>query len=385
MERPTDTRSPYFEAKETPEGDVTLHFWGRLDAARSTALLKVLDAFFRKRTPSSLSVDLSRVTYLDDFGALVLVELKSRMNRAKRDFHLRNPGREIRELLEVFHFDTLGESKILSRKATPGILVRFGDATLRHADDVKYLISFIGSVCMALVYVFLHPRSLRTEETFSSMQKTGVDALPIVSLISFLLGLIMGFMSAVQLKQFGANIYVASLVSLAMVRELGPIMTAIIVAGRSGSAFAAEIGTMKISEEVDALYTMGFDPTRFLVVPKLLASVVVVPLLTLFSNLFAILGGLLVGVSMLDLTMGSYMAQTLKTLSMFDFTLGLVKSVVFALLIAWIGCLRGFQVQGGAAGVGRATTSAVVSSIFLIIFTDSVFAVIVRYWGLDGD
>ncbi|MBN1103455.1 MAG: ABC transporter permease, partial [Deltaproteobacteria bacterium] len=185
----------------------------------------------------------------------------------------------------------------------------------------------------------------------------------------------------VQLKQFGANIYVASLVALAMVRELGPIMTAIIVAGRSGSAFAAEIGTMKVSEEVDALFTMGFDPTRFLVVPKLIAALAVVPFLTLFSDLFAILGGLLVGVLMLDLTMSSYMAQTLKTLTLFDFTLGLVKSAVFALLIAWIGCLRGFQVRGGAAAVGQATTSAVVSSIFLIILTDSVFSVILRYWG----
>jgi phospholipid/cholesterol/gamma-HCH transport system permease protein len=213
------------------------------------------------------------------------------------------------------------------------------------------------------------------------MQKTGVDALPIVALISFLLGLIMAFMSAVQLQQFGANIYVASLVSLAMTRELGPIMTAIIVAGRSGSSFAAEIGTMKINEEVDALFTMGFDPTRFLVVPKMIASVIVIPLLTLFSDVFAILGGLAVGVSMLDLTINSYLAQTLKTLTLFDVFWGFLKSIVFAFLIAWIGCLRGFQVKGGADAVGRATTSAVVSSIFMIILVNSIFSIILRYWG----
>jgi phospholipid/cholesterol/gamma-HCH transport system permease protein len=213
------------------------------------------------------------------------------------------------------------------------------------------------------------------------MKKVGVDALPIVGLISFLLGLIMAFMSSVQLQQFGANIYVASLVSLAMVRELGPIMTAIIVAGRSGSAFAAEIGTMKISDEVDALFTMGFDPTRFLIVPKILASVITVPILTLFSDLFAIMGGLVVGVFMLDLTVNAYMTQTLKTLTLFDVFWGFLKAAVFALLIAGIGCLRGFQVRGGAAEVGQATTSAVVSSIFLIILADSVFAVILRYWG----
>ncbi|MCP4666924.1 MAG: ABC transporter permease, partial [Deltaproteobacteria bacterium] len=192
---------------------------------------------------------------------------------------------------------------------------------------------------------------------------------------------IMAFMSAVQLQQFGANIYVASLVSLSMVRELGPIMTAIIVAGRSGSAFAAEIGTMKISEEVDALITMGFEPIRFLVVPKIIAAVIMVPLLTLFSDVFAIVGGLIVGVAMLDLTVHSYIDQTIKTLTLFDVFLGFFKSGVFAFLIAWIGCLRGFQVKGGAASVGQAATSAVVSGIFLIILTDSICSVILRYWG----
>ena len=166
-----------------------------------------------------------------------------------------------------------------------------------------------------------------------------------------------------------------------MTRELGPIMTAIIVAGRSGSAFAAEIGTMKVSEEVGALFTMGFDTTRFLALPKIIASVIVVPLLALFSDLFAILGGLVVGVFMLDLTANAYVAQTLKTLSLFDVYWGLLKSGVFAFLIAWIGCFRGFQVRGGAASVGEATTSAVVSGIFLIILFDAIFSVVLRYWG----
>jgi phospholipid/cholesterol/gamma-HCH transport system permease protein len=261
------------------------------------------------------------------------------------------------------------------------MFMRLGEGILDQVADLNFIFTFIGSVCLALIHVCLHPRSLRTDDTFASMKKVGVDALPVVGLISFLLGLIMAFMSSVQLQQFGANIYVASLVSLSMVRELGPIMTAIIVAGRSGSAFAAEIGTMKISDEVDALFTMGFDPTRFLVVPKIVASVITVPILTLFSDLFAILGGLVVGVFMLDLTVNAYMAQTLKTLTVFDVFWGFLKAAVFALLIAGIGCLRGFQVRGGAAEVGQATTSAVVSSIFLIIMTDAVFAVILRYWG----
>ena len=261
------------------------------------------------------------------------------------------------------------------------MFARLGDGVLKHTAEFKLLISFAGSVFLALTHTVFHPSSLRRSDTLLYMQKTGVDALPIVGLISFLLGLIIAFMSAVQLQQFGANIYVASLVALAMTRELGPIMTAIIVAGRSGSSFAAELGTMKISDEVDALFTMGFDPTHFLVIPRLLASAMVVPFLALFSNVFGIAGGLLVGVAMFDLTMGAYLTKTLETLTLFDVFWGLFNSGVFALLIAWVGCFRGFRAAGGATSVGQATTSAVVSSIFLIILTDSVFAVILTYWG----
>ena len=329
----------------------------------------------------SLTVDLAEVTYVDDFGVLVLIQLRRLMTASQRCVFPPPCLDRVREILSLLHFDDLTGKIPLTRKQVPNIFIRVGDATVRHINDLRYLTSFTGSVFLALLYVCRHPRSLRKEDTILAMQKTGVDALPIVGLISFLLGLIIAFMSSVQLRQFGADIYVASLVSLAMTRELGPIMTAIIVAGRSGSAFAAEIGTMRISEEIDALFTMGFDPTRFLAIPKVMASLVVVPLLTLFSDLFAILGGLVVGVLMLDLTANAYMAQTFVTLTPFDVFLGVLKSAVFAFLISWIGCFRGFRVRGGAAGVGEATTSAVVSSIFMIILTNSLFSVILRYWG----
>jgi phospholipid/cholesterol/gamma-HCH transport system permease protein len=294
---------------------------------------------------------------------------------------LANASNQVNDVLSIIDINASGACVASTRKRSDGMFIRLGEGVFRQASDLKFVFSFIGSVCLSLFYVCLHPKSLRTNDTVWSMEKTGVDAVPIVALISFLLGLIMAFMSSVQLRQFGANIYVASLVSLSMVRELGPIMTAIIVAGRSGSAFAAEIGTMKITEEVDALFTMGFDPTRFLVVPKIVATLIVVPFLTLFSDLFAIMGGLVVGIFMLDLTANAYMAQTIKTLTLFDVFWGFLKSGVFALIITVVGCLRGFQVRGGASAVGRATTSAVVTGIFLIILLDSVFAIILRYWG----
>ncbi|MEJ2656024.1 MAG: MlaE family lipid ABC transporter permease subunit [Desulfobacterales bacterium] len=355
---------------------MTIYLEGRIDSTNASSLIELFGSLIKDRLPVSLVVDLKKVTYLDDFGALVLVELRDMMVAASGRFNLKNAREEV---LYVIDSEALCEPPKLVKMHPPSMFVRFGDAIIAYAADVKYLISFVGSVCLAFMYSFLHPKSLRVDETFLYMQKTGVDALPIVGMISFLMGLIMAFMSSIQLQMFGANIYVASLVSLAMTRELGPIMTAIIVAGRSGSSFASEIGTMKISEEVDALFTMGFDPTRYLVVPKIMASVFVVPILTLFSDVFAILGGLTVGVFMLDLTANAYILQTLKTLNLFDIFLGLFKSGVFAILISWIGCLRGFRVKGGAASVGQATTSAVVSSIFLIIVFDSIFAVVLRY------
>jgi phospholipid/cholesterol/gamma-HCH transport system permease protein len=371
----------HYEVLQDKNGSITINLQGRMDASNAGQLIKAVKSRMWILSPTVLTVNLEKVTYLDDFGALVLVELKNSMHGAQNAFCLTNAPDNVSSVLSTLNFDHLEQRAPLSPKPRPNMFLRLGDAVFQHASDLRFIFSFIGSVCLAIFYVIRHPKSLRANDTLSAMEKVGVDALPIVCLISFLLGLIMAFMSSVQLRQFGANIYVASLVGLAMVRELGPIMTAIIVAGRSGSAFAAEIGTMKISEEVDALFTMGFDPTQFLVLPRLVASLITVPILTLFSNIFAILGGLVVGVSMLDLTTNAYITQTIKTLTVFDVLLGFIKSGVFALVITLVGCLRGFQVRGGAAAVGQATTSAVVSSIFLIILSDSVFAVILRYWG----
>jgi len=381
MTIPETPMMPQYEISEDPQGSVTICIHGNMDAANAGPMMEALSARLRKYAISSLTVDLEHVDYLDDFGTLVLAELRKMVVHGKAAFHVIHASDKIKELLSLLDFDSLDEQLTIQQKRSPGVFVRLGETSIQRVSGLKYAISFIGSIILSLIHVCSRPGSLRKNDTLLYMQRVGVDGLPIVALISFLMGLIMAFMSSVQLQQFGANIYVASLVSLAMTRELGPIITAIIVAGRSGSAFAAEIGTMKISEEVDALFTMGFNPVLFLVVPKLIAAVVMVPILTLFSDLFAIIGGLVVGISMLDLTVNSYVAQTIKTLTLFDVFWGVLKSGVFAVLITWIGCLRGFQVSGGAASVGQATTSAVVSSIFLIILSDSIFSVILRYWG----
>ena len=371
--------SSLYEITETNKGDITICLKGRMDIETYTPFLSEVQKAIKATPPVSLTIDLEKVSYFDDFGALVLFEIKQ-LVAPKGKFSIVNINTKIKEMLDSVNLVSQKELADPKSKKPFNIFVRVGDSIIKELSNIRFMISFVGSVSLSLIRICFNPRLLRINDVIKNMEKTGVDALPIIALSSFLLGLIMAFLSSIQLQQFGANIYVASLVALSMVSELGPIITAIIIAGRSGSAYAAEIGTMKISEEIDALFTMGFDPTLFLAVPRIIALVIVVPLLTLFANTFAIAGGTVVGIFMLDLTLSSYIKQTINTLTLFEVGWGLFKSSIFAVLIAGIACLKGFQTRGGAASVGNATTSAVVSSIFLIILCDSIFAIIRSYW-----
>ena len=369
----------YSFSQESPD-KLTIHFKDRLDVSNASQLTKEFNTLLRTHKPDSLVIDLDKLIYLDDYGVSVLVGLKKAMGNRRGNFSLANISEQVNEILTMHRFNELGQQPTSVLKTSQNFFTNLGSSTFNIGSEVRFMLMFLGDTCFSLLTFLRHPGSLRFNDTVENMKRVGLDALPIVGLISFLLGLIMAFMSSVQLQQFGANIYVASLVSISMTRELGPIMTAIIVAGRSGSSFAAEIGTMKISEEVDALSTMNINPNFFLVLPRMFAAFLVMPVLTLFSDLFAIAGGLLVGVTMLDLTVSGYTNQTINSLTLFDVFWGVFKSGIFAILISWTGCLKGFQVRGGAAGVGKATTSAVVTSIFLIVMSDSLLVVILRYW-----
>ncbi|HVN96831.1 MAG TPA: MlaE family lipid ABC transporter permease subunit [Syntrophorhabdaceae bacterium] len=366
-----------FEGKRN--GDVTILLSGNVGLSQFDTLLSQIQLIFDEHNPSRLTVDLEKVEYLDSAGALFLAELKEEAEKRSVPFAVIHASGKKEQMMSLVDMDAIHAHSLAASERSLNLVEQIGNETLNVLKDLYEVILFFGELITETVYSLGHPRKVRWVEVVSSMKKVGVDGVPIVALISFLLGLIIAFMSALQLKQFGANIYVASLVAVAMVRELGPIITAIIVAGRSGSAFAAEIGTMRVNEEVDALITMGFNPIRFLAIPKLFASLVVVPILTGFSNIFAVIGGLVVGVAGLNLTIFTYVQQTMNAIVLFDVEAGIAKSTVFAVFIAAIGCERGFQVRGGAEAVGSATTSAVVSAIFLIIVIDSTFAIILHY------
>jgi len=383
MRQPDNASSFYFEISDKNPDNFVFRLYGRLNIHTAANAFSALSAAIHERHSTSIVFDLKGVSHLDDYGAFVLSKTIQKIKTAGGDLQIENASDNFKKNIDLIDA-TMANRKphhlLSTRRNADNLFVQLGDATIHSLSQIKFFISFIGSITLSVFKIIKKPALLRVNDTIGHMQTTGVNALPVVALISFLLGLIMAFMSSLQLRQFGANIYVASLVAMAMVSELGPIMTAIIVAGRSGSAYAAEISTMKISEEVDALFTMGFDPTTFLVIPRMIASVIVIPLLTIFSNIFAIAGGLVIGVTMLDLTATSYITQTMNSLKLFEVFWGLSKATVFAVLISGIGCLRGFQAKGGASAVGNAATSAVVTCIFMIVLFDSIFAVVRSYW-----
>ena len=256
----------------------------------------------------------------------------------------------------------------------PPFLERVGVKALGVVAGADEALSFLGNMTAASLRLVGMNARYRASDLWLLIQQCGVEALPIVTLISFLLGVILAFVSAVQLKQFGAQIYVANLVGVAMTREMGALMTAILMAGRTGAAFAAELGTMKVTQELDALTTAGFSVLEFLVLPRVLALVLMMPLLCLYADLVGILGGAVIGVGMLDLSWRMYMDQTIHALRLADAVGGVFKSAVYGLLIALAGCLRGLQAGSSSAAVGRAATSAVVTGLVAIIVASGVFA-----------
>lgn len=243
-------------------------------------------------------------------------------------------------------------------------------------------ISFFGDVISKLVQIIFHPKNVRWRDFPYQFTNVGVYALPISAMIVFLIGLISGYQGALQLKQFGADTYIADLVGVALTRTLSPLLVAILVAGRSGSAFAAEIGSMKVSEEVDALKSMGFDVINFLVIPRIFAVMIAMPILVLICDLVGIIGGLIAALSTLNITIYGFIIRSQVALHYSDIFTGLFKSFIYGFLIALVGCFKGLRAKGGADAVGRSTTSAVVTSIFLIILCDSIFTILFQSLGL---
>ena len=287
----------------------------------------------------------------------------------------------VRKLLDLA--EAVPERKGARREITEAsLLERIGTSTIGAADSFAEMLAFLGEMTITFLRLFRLKARYRASDLFLLIQQCGAQALPIVTLISFLVGVILAFVGAVQLKQFGAQIYVADLVGIAMMREMGAMMTAIIMAGRTGAAFAAQLGTMKVTQEVDAFTTAGFSPLEFLVLPRVMALVLMMPLLCLYSDFVGVIGGAAIGVGMLDLSWTTYFHQTANAVSLTDIFGGVFKSSVYGVLIALSGCLRGLQCGNSSSAVGDAATSAVVTGIVAIVVACGIFAVVFYILGI---
>jgi len=369
-----------YELSVEPEGAaLRMAIRGRIEIANAQQVLEEATGHLEGEG-RRVRLDLSGVDYFDSGGGVVVLGLRERLRERHGDLTIVASTPEIDGFLSLVDEEAVFGPSARVEGPRENLAERLGATTLAALAMGREVVVFTGEMMLGLADAIRHPSKIRWRETWLYMQRTGIDGLPIVALISFLMGLITAFQAAVQLRQFGADIYIANLVGLSIVRELGPLMTAIIAAGRSGAAFAAEIGTMKVSEEIDALDTMGLDRTRFLVTPKVVALLVMLPALTVFSDLVGVIGGLVVARINLELPAQVYFRQLQWALVPWDVISGLIKSVVFALLVAGVGCLWGFEARGGAESVGRITTAAIVAGIFMIIVADAVFTILFYYF-----
>jgi phospholipid/cholesterol/gamma-HCH transport system permease protein len=368
-----------WEISAKPAGALEVRLRGALDIEHTGRLWRDVQRALEKQAPKALLVDASGVTGFDGAGAGLLMHLQLWIEERGGAYSLTGLPERFQRLLELF--DPHQFKEVPSREKPTRLPEDVGRASAEIWRDFVLLVAFVGELVVAMLAALRHPRKVRWPDALRAAENAGVNALPIVVLIGFLIGLIMAFQSAVPMKQFGAEIFVADLVALSMLRELGPLMTAVVLAGRSGSAFAAEIGTMKVNEEVNALVTFGLDPVRFLVVPRVIAVVAVTPLLALFSSLAGLVGGAIVLLSM-GYPLVTYVNEVLRAASLDDYLGGILKSFFFGILVAAIGCLRGLQTKIGASAVGDSTTRAVVSGIVLIALADGVFSVLYYFLGI---
>lgn len=322
-------------------------------------------------------LDLERVTSIDSAGVAMLVVLARRLAAGGKRLQLERVPPAVGEVLALFPFPEPGAPEAPPRTSRLEAVGARVEGSLEVG--LQYLVLAADSTYF-LLQGLVRPKLLRLGQVVYEMSAMGSKAMGVVGLIAFLVGGTMALQAAAQLRQFGANLFVVDLVAISMTRELGPLMAAIVVAGRSGSAVAAEIGTMMVNEEVDALRTMGLHPTRFLVVPKLLAITVTQPLVTVLADICGITGGFLVAIFYLEVSPVAFVERLRESLYLKDLLTGLLKSVVFAQLIVTVGAVAGFRTRGGADAVGRSTTTAVVASIFAVIVADAL-ASLVFYFG----
>ncbi|MCH7888155.1 MAG: MlaE family lipid ABC transporter permease subunit [Proteobacteria bacterium] len=353
--------------------------WGIDEADR-------LDGELRRLAPGpakAVSIDIAGVEALDTAAALVLYRARKRLRADGHAAEFARARPELSALLDLIEAnDAPVECRAPREPPLRAIVAHVGRATIEALDNGLKMLSFFGLTMTTLARAAIRPWRIRGTALVGHMEQAGLDAVPIVALISFLIGVVLAYQGADQLAKFGAEIFVVNLVGISVLREIGILLTAIVIAGRSGSAFTAAIGSMKVREEIDAMRTLGLDPIEVLVLPRLLALIVTLPLLAFFADAMGLLGGGLMAWISLGIGPAQFIERLGDAVPMWSFWVGIIKAPVFAFLIAMVGCYEGFQVSGSAESVGRHTTKAVVEAIFLVIVVDAAFSILFAYLGV---
>ncbi len=326
---------------------------------------------------TNITADCSKIEALDTAGAWVLNKFLIRLRNENIVITLQGMNPKFASLLGVVTDQIADENNQPKLAAKPSltILERVGESIVDLFQQSQAFFAFLGETAVAFVGCIIHPTRFRWRAILSNIQTSGFNALLIVGLLSFLLGVVVAYQGADQLKQYGANIFVVDLIGLSMLREFAPLITAIIIAGRSGSAYAAQIGTMAVSEEIDAMRTLGISPQEMLVLPKFVALVIALPLLTVFADLLGVFGGMIMANSQLGVGYSEFLDRFVYAVSPTSFLVGIGKAPVFAAIIVIVGCFQGFRTNGGAQSVGQQTTRSVVQSIFLVVVADALFSI----------
>jgi phospholipid/cholesterol/gamma-HCH transport system permease protein len=347
--------------------------WLAATAAELDRRLQALDLPSDRR----VTIDLTGIRRLDTTGAWLLLRTERELEKRRNLVELRNLEPTFLPLFEQVRNGVPAAPGSLSPDSPPlGFVARVGEITIGLAARTHSMLGFVGLVSVTALGLARRPCRLRLTSTIAQMEQTGLNALPIVGMLSFLVGVVIAYQGADQLRRFGAVIYTVDLLAVGILRELGVLMTAIMIAGRSGSAFTAQIGTMRINQEIDAMRTLGLDPVEVLVIPRLVALLLTLPMLTIYADLMGLLGGCLMAWGALGITIPQFLDELRVAVSGRTMWIGIVKAPFFAAIIAMIGCYEGFQVSRSAESVGRLTTLSVVEAIFLVIVADALFSVL---------
>jgi len=368
-----------FQVEKLPNKDLKLIFSKRLDVDSVAKIWSDSLSIVNQHKPNSLLLDFEQVEYCDGAGIALIRTLQKNQIKLGGKAVIQNLKPDFYRSLEYIEKQPdRVDQEIVDRKR---FTEQVGHITLNLVKIFKDNITFLGILSYQLFFALLKPRKIRWRDFFRILNDTGPQALPIIALIGFLIGLISTFQAAPSFGEFGAQIYMVNLVGLGLVREMGPLLTAVLLSGRTASAFAAEIGTMKINQEIDALKTMGIDPVLFLVVPRVLVVMLITPILEVFFIIFGLLGCLVV-MNSLGYTADAFFNQLREAIAPMDYIGGLIKVFVFGLVIAGVGCLHGIKTSFGSQAVGHSTTQAVVSSLIMLVAVDGVFALIYYVLGI---